>query len=101
MSAQILRSPTMIFMEGRRDMEAPRRLDVDGLVRSGLRATHSLAVFVDGERQQRVISYDIDAGEVVRLMTDKFGNVLVAGGEALTVLLRGKVAVEMRDLVDG
>jgi hypothetical protein len=101
MSRQIQLSPTMIFMEGRREMQAPRRLDIDGLVRSGMRATHSLAVFVDGDRQQHVLSYDVDAGEVVRLMTDKHGNFLVADGEMLTVRLRGRVAVQLRELEHG
>lgn len=76
-------------------MSIPLRLDVDHLDdRLGLR------VFVNGERQQLVRFYDIEAGFVERIMTDGDNRIFHINGEAVLQTVIGKVSVEIFELAN-
>lgn len=71
-------------------LKPPRRLDIH---EDGHQAGHGLAIFVDGERQARVLAYDIDEGYVCKIATDSTGAILVDGGEVVEEIVRGHVQV--------
>lgn len=52
-----------------------------------------MSVFVDGVEQHKVLSYDIEAGRVVRFAEDAKGNLIVRGDEAVTEDVTGRVEV--------
>jgi hypothetical protein len=68
----------------------PRRFDFE---QHGFDARRGLAVFVDGERQGRVLAYDVDEGFVIKIATDERGYILVENGEVVEEIVRGRVQV--------
>lgn len=77
-------------------LKPPRRLDVDQ-DEDFTAWRRNLSVFVNGERQSRVLAYDVDAGFVCRIATRR-GIILVENGEAVTETIFGKVQVGMRGM---
>lgn len=78
--------------------DIPRHLTVEDLRGGFQHLAGRLDIFLDGELMHRVTSYDIDKGEIERLMTDDAGDlVLTDARDAVRVeTLRGKVAVQLR-----
>jgi hypothetical protein len=75
-------------------LRPPRRLDVEE--QGSFFATHPIAIFVDGERQARVLAYDLDEGFVRKIATDGDGRILVEQGEVVEAIVRGHVQVSWR-----
>ncbi|WP_397586666.1 hypothetical protein [Sphingobium fuliginis] len=73
----------------------PRRMSVDDETVDWSIAPH-LSISVDGVEQQQVISYDIDAGLIVKFAMDGEGKAVVRDDERVTEEVRGVVTVTMR-----
>ena len=78
--------------------ELPRHLTLEDLRGGFQHLAGRLDIFLDGELMHRVTRYDIDKGEIDRLMTDEAGDfVLNEARDAVKIeTLHGNVAVQLR-----
>lgn len=75
-------------------MQLPRKLDARDDAAQPFLSNGTIAVFLDGIEQQRVQSYDMDAGEIVRCMKNEKGEVFTIDGEIIaTETVKGEVTV--------
>lgn len=85
-------------------MEVPRQYSVDDdlLLPDGDRIGRLLRITVGGVPIKHAISYDIDRGEVVRLVVDRNGNFLInrAAEEFMTQTVHGHVEVTIDEGAD-
>ena len=77
--------------------DIPRRLSVHDKDFDFEQAKHWV-IRLDGVEQRKVVSFDMDAGEMTRLVTDENGNPQLneSKDEVLTETVHGQVTVEIR-----
>ena len=77
----------------------PKRLSVDQLREDPELASlaQALVITLDGEVQDKVVSYDTEKGTLRRYATDAEGLIIVRGGAAVTQDVSGRVEVHLRE----
>lgn len=77
-------------------MEAPRKLSSDSdECKKLLREGYAIAVMLNGERVERVLSYDMDEGTVTLLVVDENGMSLIKGDSWESQTLHGTVSAHV------